>query len=405
MLGLDPLGGLVGVLMISAFTIVSLYYVFSQVFDKKLGLIIAFLYSVGFYAILNDREVVPTQVTALWSTWFFYSVWLVLGAKRSGFYLAAFLMAVAWNINLSLMLFFPILILGIFLSKKRVHLATVVKSLALFILVFSPFLLFEIKHGFNMTKAVVTKASATETVVAGSGGDFGRVITLLSKNVANIYGTLDLTLSHVYWLIIALFVFVYLYHKKAFATKTFLILASWLAAPVIFFSLNPIILSEYYLNGLTAFWFLLLALVVRNSRRVGLVVMCLFVVLNIYRYSTLPSNESGYVHRKKLVGFVKEDALTNNYPCVSISYITKPGYDFGWRYFYYLANLHVNSPKSGSPVYTVVFPLRNDIVVDQTFGVIGLIRPDYQKYNPDEVEISCSGENSNLTDPMFGFPS
>ena len=65
--------------------------------------------------------------------------------------------------------------------------------------------------------------------------------------------------------------------------------------------------------------------------------------------------------------------------------------------------MHVNLPSSGSPVYTIVFPLKEIFPVDKTFGAIGLIYPDYTRYTKENVEYSCSGENSNLTDPMFGF--
>ena len=65
--------------------------------------------------------------------------------------------------------------------------------------------------------------------------------------------------------------------------------------------------------------------------------------------------------------------------------------------------MHVNKPDSGSPVYTIVFPLRKDIAVDKTFGHIGLIYPDYSRYTMEGVEESCKSENNNLAEPMFGF--
>ena len=65
--------------------------------------------------------------------------------------------------------------------------------------------------------------------------------------------------------------------------------------------------------------------------------------------------------------------------------------------------MHVNKPDSGAPVYTIVFPLRDDIGVDKTYGALGLIYPEHTRYNRKDIEESCAGENSNLTDPMFGF--
>lgn len=111
----------------------------------------------------------------------------------------------------------------------------------------------------------------------------------------------------------------------------------------------------------------------------------------------------GYVERKAIVKYINEDAEAHGYPCISISYITNPGYNLGYRYFFYLDNMHVNDPKSGSPVYTIVFPLSLVDKFDKRFGVLGLILPDYIKYNKKDVDKSCQGENANLTDPMFGY--
>jgi len=88
---------------------------------------------------------------------------------------------------------------------------------------------------------------------------------------------------------------------------------------------------------------------------------------------------------------------------VSVSFITNPGYELGYRYIFYLNNLHVNQPSSGSPVYTIVFPHTKVDRIDKSFGALGLILPDYEKYTEKEVNESCSGSNENLTDPMFGF--
>ena len=96
--------------------------------------------------------------------------------------------------------------------------------------------------------------------------------------------------------------------------------------------------------------------------------------------------------------------MMRNYPCVAISYITKPGYDLGYRYLFYLEEMFIKHPSEKIPVYTIVFPLNDKLFpVHETFGAIGLIYPDYPRYNLEGITGSCVGENTNLTDPMFGF--
>src|SRR4029078_815107 len=69
---LDPIGGTLLVALLGTFTVWSIYFVFSKMWDKKTGLIGGLLYAVSFYTLLIDREVVPTMPVILWSVWFLY---------------------------------------------------------------------------------------------------------------------------------------------------------------------------------------------------------------------------------------------------------------------------------------------------------------------------------------------
>jgi hypothetical protein len=129
----------------------------------------------------------------------------------------------------------------------------------------------------------------------------------------------------------------------------------------------------------------------------------LFILINFYRFFTITINKSGYIYRKAVISEIKKDADTRGFPCVSISYITNPGNDLGYRYFIWRANLKTAPVSIHVPVYTIVFPLKPIFQEDRSFGAIGLIYPDYSRYNMEEMKVHCGGENTNLTDPMFGF--
>ncbi|MGB6839126.1 MAG: hypothetical protein WBE27_02550, partial [Microgenomates group bacterium] len=145
------------------------------------------------------------------------------------------------------------------------------------------------------------------------------------------------------------------------------------------------------------------SVLIKNKREIALCVLVIFTAVNLYRFFSMDINKSGYIERRAVVAEIKKDAQEKDFPCVAVSYITKPGYELGYRYFFWLEDIHVNHPKSRSPVYTIVFPLREDIEVHKTFGAIGIIYPDYSLYTKEGIALSCSGENSNLTDPMFGY--
>jgi len=100
-------------------------------------------------------------------------------------------------------------------------------------------------------------------------------------------------------------------------------------------------------------------------------VLGLYAVWNIRLILNSQGDQTGYLQRKAIVAEIDKDAKAHNYPCVSVSYITSPGYNLGYRYFFYLNKMHVNQPESGSPVYTIVFPLSLVDKVDKRFGSLG----------------------------------
>jgi hypothetical protein len=104
-----------------------------------------------------------------------------------------------------------------------------------------------------------------------------------------------------------------------------------------------------------------------------------------------------------VIAFIKSDAVVHGYPCVAISYITDPGYNLGYRYFVWMDNIKTKAPSSNAPVYTIVFPLSRVDKLDITFGALGVINPDYSRYNKKGIERSCQGDNENLTGSMFGY--
>ena len=184
-------------------------------------------------------------------------------------------------------------------------------------------------------------------------------------------------------------------------------LFTWQGLFILFFTFNSINVSEYYLNGMNVVWLVIVVVsLVSLSKKYPLMatgIVVFLLSLNVYAFFSRSVNESGYIQRKAIVDYIYNDAHAHNYPCVSVSYITSPGNDLGYRYFFYLKGMHVNQSKSQSPVYSIVFPHSKVDRLDKTFGALGLVLPDYERYNEQQIKESCSGQNSNLTDPMFGF--
>lgn len=407
---MDPIGGVFLVTLLGLFAIFSFYFVFSKLFNQKAGLVAAFLYAVSFYTVFNDREVVPTMPVIVWSAWFFYGINLLLkGKQKAGFILLGVLIGLIWHINATLVLLIPIIPISQYLSKKKLDLKAVIQGVFLLTIISLPLILFELRHNFRQLRALHLALTTQQYAIVSGHEKFVRTLHLASKNVSGfIWGPLvNISFETVLYALLALFVALAL--KGILSKKWAIVMSLWIVIYLLFFSLYSKILSEYYLNGMMVMWIAILAigntylLSIKRYRFLGILVLIFFGLINVYRILTKNINRSGYLERKAVVSEIRRDAEERGFPCVAVSYITDPGYDLGYRYLFWLEDMHVNHPESGSPVYTIVFPLKPIFGVDKTFGALGLINPDYKRYTMEGVEKSCSGKNSNLTDPVFGY--
>ncbi len=275
-----------------------------------------------------------------------------------------------------------------------------------------PLIIFESRHNFQQTKAVAASIISTrgnEENTINFGMKLDRVMQLVEKNVSSLVFPFFSPPSYLALGLIFIFLIVLLVTGKI-SLKLLSIFGLWQLLFIVFFTFNSINLSEYYLNGMNVIWIAIVSLFLgflfdQSSffKYAALILFVFYIIRNVGLILNTKSAGIGYLQRKAIVAEIDKDAKAHNYPCVSVSYITSPGYDLGYRYFFYLNKMHVNQPKSGSPVYTIVFPLSLVDKVDRRFGSLGLILPDYKRYNEKDILKSCQGENSNLTDPMFGY--
>jgi len=403
----DPIGGVVMITLIAIFTIFSLYYVIEKIVDKNTGLIASFIYATSYYLVSVDREVVPTTLFFLWSVWFLYSLNLLLIEKqKEGFLLVGFLIDLIWHINLSLLIVVPLVFVAQLMSKKRLKIRNTFPGIIVLIATSIPLFLFEVRNGFQQVNSLLHSLGANEGRLSGEFSKIDRVVMLAAKNTnALLWGDV-LPVSHIYsfvLLTVVLLGLVFIEKRR----KISALLLFWILLFIIFFSVNGLILSEYYLNSLTIVWISVvgfaLGSLVKKRRLNVVILLSIFFVVNVYRVFTVKVNRSGYKERRAIISEIKKDANRNNYSCVSVSYITSPGNELGYRYLFWLEKMHVNDSIGGAPVYSIVFPHDRVDKIDKAFGALGLIYPEYVRYSEEGVENSCSGQNSNLTNPMFGY--
>jgi 4-amino-4-deoxy-L-arabinose transferase-like glycosyltransferase len=407
--GMDPIGSRIYSLIIGLAAICSLYFVVDVFYGRRPAGIASLIYAVSFLISQTEREVVPTTTVMLWSIWFYYSVNLIFRAKKSGLDLAAFLLGLVWHINLALILLSPLVILGVFINHKKFLFKDYFKPIAILIIMSLPLFIFEIRHNFLQTKSLIgtvfENSAVSGTPAVAFSDKVSHVVSFAFKNATRIFFVPEFNFPENIIPVFLTIMLLVLIITRKIPGYTLTIFILWMGLYILFFTLHPINLSEYYLNGMNIFWLIISAVFLGKimPKFVSAAVLCFLIFYNLNMFLSSPINASGYLSKKALINFIYSDAAKHNYPCVALSYITNPGYQFGYRYFTYLQGLKTAPVSAGVPVYSVVFPHSLVDRIDNSFGAIGLVLPEYTRYDQDKVKAGCSGENSNLTDPMFGF--
>ena len=410
--GMDPIGGVFLTALIGLFTIWSFYFVFTKIFDEKTGLVGAFIYSISFYTVFNDREVVPTMPVILWTVWYLYGLWSTSkGENLKSMLLLGLLIGLIWHLNMALVIVLPLALLAIFFSNKKPDVKSYIYSAFVFVGTSLPLFLFELRHGFSQTKYLFGSVTTNQHDIVSGWDKVVRTFHLLSKDFSGIiWGDyFELKYEYVTWIFFGIFATLII--KNKIEKKISVLIGSWVLIYLAFFSLYSKIVSEYYLNGSLVVFIAVLALalttLLKNKKYSDFAkaFLILFTIVNLDRFITIPLNKSGYVEKNQVLDAIKANQIDKGYPCVSLSYITNPGYERGYRYFTWQKRIKVKPVSNEVPVYTIVFPLKPIFGTDMTFGAIGLIYPDHPKYNLEQINKSCEGEDFNLIDSMIGFTS
>ncbi|MBI3619756.1 glycosyltransferase [Candidatus Roizmanbacteria bacterium] len=129
-------------------TTLSVLYVGSKIYSKYIGFIASLIY--GGSALINyyDRRFWNPTAIPFITVWMFYS--LVRGRKDARWLIvSAFLIGAAFHVHLSLMIFWPILLLVIWQKRTEIKQHTRIMMADVYLLVTFPLLIFDIVHKYD----------------------------------------------------------------------------------------------------------------------------------------------------------------------------------------------------------------------------------------------------------------
>lgn len=407
---MDPIGTIYFSIIIGLSTIFSLYFVMSKLFKTEVGLIAAFLYATLITTVNADRWVVPTITSNLWTIWYFFTVIKISRGDFSILPLLGILIGLIWHVHIALV---PVLIAvpaAIYFAKKLPNIKQVVQFFIALFATSLPLMIFEVRHGFGQTQGLISNFTTPQ---AGASGLYKLtlVLDMAVKNISVLFfnpQSLNQTLANFFVLIIILLGFL-LIRKKVLPKKEFLIFLIWIAGVIAFFGLSASPISEYYFSNIGIIFLSLVSLLlylIFNSSYLGKFfvagLLILIPIKNGYFMITQDYYHKGYIEKKTVVNFIKTDSENRGFPCIGISYITAAGENVGFRYFFYLNNVHLVHPSFDIPVYNIVIPDELSQEVRQKFGHIGIIPPTTLP-SKEIIQKSCQTPDTNLTDSLFGY--
>lgn len=409
---MDPIAATVPITIIGALTIVSYYYVFSELFNKNLGLIISFFYSILIPNIDFDRLVAPSTLTNLWIVWYFFTIIMISRGYHNILPLLGILIGLIWHIHIALI---PVLLavpFAIFVSKRIPTKKQMFYFLISLFITSLPLIAFELRHGFSQTLSLIGNFSSEH------GGGVGitklsSVLNMISKNINALFlspQSLPEKYRGLFALLLLLSTLSVSYWKKLIPKKEILSLLVWILGVIVFFTISSSLISEYYLYNIQIIFLAFLSLsfvYIYKLSKLGKTTIVILLTILLIKNLNFTINQyiyhKGYIEKKGVVQYIKEDARKKNIPCIGISYITAPGENAGFRYLFFLNKIHLVHPSLDIPVYNIIIP--EELSQEKgkiKFGHIGVIPPTHIP-SKETIQKSCQTPNTNLTDSMLGF--
>lgn len=392
---MDPIGAVIFAIFLGVLTVFSFYLVFKKILGSWVGIIAGFLQAVLPLRVGFDRWVVPTMTVNLWCIWFFHSIYKLVSGDMRYLIPGLFLTGLIWHIHLALIPLVILLPIAIILSRKKPNKKIITLGLLAFIIPMLPFILFEIRHQFLQTSSFFSSLTIKSNI-------------LFLEKAIKIF---DQSLGRNFYLkIVLLLLPVVLYRIKAVSVKLLIIFYVWIFSVIVCFIVSSKETSEYYFTStqtifLILFIYLLAWLI--KVPKIGLSLVVIIMILSlVYSLSDLlkqSDSGKGYKQKKEVARFIKADSLEKNLGCFSITYITSPGENTGFRYLFWFNDMRLEEPKTGIPNYTIVLPYNlSPGSIGKRFGIIGVILPE-SGYNLNKGAINCSGKDYNLSEPLWGY--
>lgn len=340
---LNPVGPSVMVVIFSIATVFLIYKTSQEFFSHGSAYIAAFLYAVSPLAIIYGRSSWNPNIVPFFAILIIYSLLKTLVKKNHRWlYVAGFALGIIIQLHYVTMLFIPVIAACLFLFRPKFPKRIYVYFVIAFLISYSPFLLFELRHSFvNITTAIrfiTTQNRGGANVFLGAYNIvtdvsvrlFWRLIFISSAEITKVF-------------LVIMAVFLYRKVRKspdgeipAGALKVLLV---WLIAGLLSFGLYRGVVYDYYLGSLFPLPFMLTGYVlsaVGSGKRLfpGTIItvsVFVYLVFIMLKHSPLLIEPNNMIkNTEEISRFISEKSGGKPF---NFALITGQNSDHAYRYF------------------------------------------------------------------------
>lgn len=364
--GGDPLGGNILVTMVSVLTTMMIYVTGKELFKTKAALLATFLYAFSFRINFYDRTVAPSNLVMFLSVLLFLSVWKVRHSKPKWLLAIFFAIGLGASVHPAILLYAPLCLFLVWQSRLKVPRLLWLIGGAILILFISPLILFEIRHGFSLSRSVLKLFSSQGVELSAFLFRLGNNWETILRGIEDAFLTLSLG-----GLALAAFFFLFLSKKRLGDRERFFL--SWVFWPLTLLSLYPRGVPEYYfmpiLSVSTIFLSSWTLTIMKNSPLVLKLLLILIVAV---------ANLSALAHYNYPVSLAFKKQAVDHIAVlaggreVAIHYSTDKGQKNGFAYL--LTWYSVSQLPNSTERYRIVVPAENVEAPGRIFGSIKVIK-------------------------------
>jgi 4-amino-4-deoxy-L-arabinose transferase-like glycosyltransferase len=328
-------------------TIISIYYVTKKLFTQKTALFASAFYTGSLFINYFDRRFWNDSPIPIISILMYYGL-MKMEENSRWLIFCVFLMGISLHIHLSLLAFWPVIILLILLNFKKTPLFIYLKSLIIFLIVTFPLLVFDFVHNFdNMLMPLrYIKIFFSSHHEGNFTYSWQQLLNTLSRiwylhPYTNVQDEIQLgvhgVITQTYFplSLFSLLIIFWLFYKSIHNTE-FRILVFSMFCFIVVYLFYPGGVVAYFLLGFIALFAIAVGIFFEKLPfLISIPIIIIFMTVNLYSLLTTQQEQYGLLTRKKLIQKIMP-AVGNKSFYLETRSIDKRQYHSmgGWRYLF-----------------------------------------------------------------------